>query len=91
MKTEQISIRLTAVQLQAIDDIASKTIGERSDHIRKALDQYIGRYGQVDLPDTENDDDDDFVVDEEQQRKTHEMLLNYSDDDGDPYPAYLIE
>lgn len=47
MKTEQISIRLTADQLQAIDAITSETVGDRSDHIRKALDEYIARNRQT--------------------------------------------
>jgi predicted transcriptional regulator len=76
MKTQQISIRLTAEQLQSIDQIAMKTVGERSDHIRKALDLYIEQYQEV-KPDP--------ILDSLASRYT------MPDDDGDPYPAYLIE
>lgn len=75
MKTEQISIRLTAAQLQAIDDIATRTVGERSDHIRKALELYIEQNSQA--PQT--------VLDSLASRYT------MPEDDGDPCPAYLIE
>jgi len=48
-KTESIFVRLTAQQLNDLDGIVDRTIGNRSDHVRKAVDEYIERYRNVSL------------------------------------------
>lgn len=48
-KTEAIFLRLTLTQLQELDGIVDRTIGNRSDHVRKAVDEYIERYRNASL------------------------------------------
>lgn len=48
-KTEAIFLRLTLAQLQELDGIVDRTIGNRSDHVRKAVDEYIERYRNASL------------------------------------------
>lgn len=48
-KTESIFLRLTTQQLNDLDGIVDRTIGNRSDHVRKAVDEYIERYRNASL------------------------------------------
>lgn len=43
IKSVVINVRTTPDKVQALDAIATNSVGDRSDHLRKALDEYIER------------------------------------------------
>jgi predicted transcriptional regulator len=77
MPKQLIPVRLEPETVEQLDQIVAVSVGERSDHLRKAIEEYIARYSQEINPDP--------IIDSLASRYV------MPDDDGDPYPAYLIE
>lgn len=44
MKTASIKARVTPDTLERLDRIVEATVGDRSDHIRRAIDDYIAAH-----------------------------------------------
>jgi metal-responsive CopG/Arc/MetJ family transcriptional regulator len=76
MPKQLVPVRIEPETLSQLDRIVAISVGERSDHLRKAIEEYIARYSQEIKPDP--------ILDSLASRYIPE-------DDGDPYPAYLIE
>jgi predicted transcriptional regulator len=45
-KTAVVKARVDAAMLVALDEVVAASVGDRSDHVRKAVEEYVRRYGR---------------------------------------------
>lgn len=54
MKSETIRARVTPEIVEQLDEIVEQSVGDRSDHIRQAIAEYIKRHSPATNQDAQN-------------------------------------